>query len=324
MNIWTASIKEFNVGTNRPHSLEYRRVARSLKSRKAARKLGLTPTDMLSEKFMRIRYVRYADDFIVGLICSRTKALEIKNHIKMFLKEQLHLELNDSKTLLTDVAPRKHFNYTNQVGFLGYLISMHKGVITRTVTNKRRLTGKGHVVLKVDQRKVVSRLAEKGFCTKDGSPRPKFTYMHDTQAVTNEKVNRIFRGIVNYYKLADNIRHFGCRLFYIFSHSLAKMYAAKYRWHRRAIIFNIGGRDLSKPLLAKRGKGHLGRLTDSYRIPLKGIVYSHYEDIPKPVKAPLNPDFLSSFNEVYNSRFKEVEDVVWLFLFINVYWWSNK
>lgn len=223
-----AYIKEFNVGTERPYSSEYRRVTRNLKSRKAARKLGLTPTDMLSEKFMRIRYVRYADAFIIGLICSKTKTLEIKNHIKMFLKEQLHLKLSNSKTLLTDVVPRKHFNYTSHVGFLGYLISMHKGVITRTIKNRRRLTGKNHVVLKVDQRKVVSRLAKKGFCTKDGSPRSKFTYIHDTQAVTNEKVNRIFRGIVSYY-------------------------------------------------------------------------------IPKPVKAPLNTDFLSSFNEVYNGQLKEVE-----------------
>jgi Type II intron maturase len=63
----------------------------------------------------------------------------------------------------------------------------------------------------------------------DDSPRSKFTYMHDTPAVANEKINRIFRGTTDYYKLTDNDRHFGCRLFYIFSHSLAKMYAAKYR-----------------------------------------------------------------------------------------------
>lgn len=299
-------IKEFNVGIDRPHSPEYIKVTQNLKSRKDVRKLGLIPTGTLSDAYMRLRYVRYADNFIVGLICSRAKALEIKNHIKMFLKEQLYLELSDSKTLLTDVSPRKHFNYTSRVGFLGYLISMHKGAITRTAKNRRRLIGKGHVVLKVDQRKVVNRLAEKGFCIKDGSPRPKFTYIHDTQAVTNEKVNRIFRGIMNYYKLADNLQYFGCRLFYIFSHSLAKMYAAKYRWHRRVSIFNIGGRDLSQPLLAKRGKGYLGCIQDSYHVPLKGIIYSRYENIPKPVKAPLNPDFFSSFNEVYKGQLKEV------------------
>ena len=184
---------------------------------------------MLSDAFMHMRYVRYADDFIVELTYSRAKVLEIKNHIKMFLKEELHLELSDSKTLSTDVSPRKHFNYISQVGFLGYFISMHQGVTTRTAKNRRRLTQKGYVVLKVDQRKVVNRLAQKSFCTKDGTLRPKFTYIHDIQAVTNEKVNRIFRGIMNCYKLADNIRHFGCRLFYIFSHSLAKMYAAMYR-----------------------------------------------------------------------------------------------
>jgi hypothetical protein len=79
---------------------------------------------------------------------------------------------------------------------------------------------------------------------------------------------------MSYYKLASNVRHFGCRLLHVFSHSLAKMYAAKCRWHRRATIFKISGRGLSQPFLAKRGKGHLGRIFDSYRVFPKGTLYS--------------------------------------------------
>lgn len=299
-------IKKFNVEVKRPQNNEYRKIVRKFKSRKVAIQMGLRPTDMLSNSFKRLRYVRYADDFLVGFICDRCEALIIKNHIKNFLREHLHLELKNYKMILRDVAPRKHFNYTSQARFLGYLISMHSGITTRTKKCRKRLTGKGHVVLKVDQQKVIARLAEKRFCTKEGAPRPKFTYIYDTQAVTNEKINRIFRGIINYYKLADNVQHFGCRLFYIFSHSLAKMYAAKFRWHRRATIFKIGGRDLSQPLLTKKGTGYLGRANNSYIIPLKGIIYSHYKDVPKPIRAPLNPEFTATFDEIYQGKEQDV------------------
>lgn len=134
------------------------------------------------------------------------------------------------KTRITYVSPTEHRSSVNHFGrFLGYLVKMHPGVTTRSPKNRQRRTGRGHVILKVDADKVVKRLSEKGFCHKDGTPTPNFTFLSDTQAVTNEKINRIFRGILNYYKIADNRVNFGCRLFYIFSLSLAKVYAAKFR-----------------------------------------------------------------------------------------------
>lgn len=134
------------------------------------------------------------------------------------------------KTLITDVSPTEHRSSVNHFGrFLGYQIKMHPGITTRSPQNRRIRTGRGHVILKVDADKVVKRLSEKGFCHKDGTPTPNFTFLSDTQAVTNEKINRILRGILNYYKIADNRVNFGCRLFYIFSFSLAKVYAAKFR-----------------------------------------------------------------------------------------------
>jgi hypothetical protein len=65
---------------------------------------------MLSDSFKRMKYVRYADDFIVELTCSRAQALVKPPRIKVFLQNQCHLELNNSKTLVTDVAPKKNFN----------------------------------------------------------------------------------------------------------------------------------------------------------------------------------------------------------------------
>jgi len=137
-----------------------------------------------------------------------------------------------------------------------------------------------------DRNRVVERLAEKGFCNKSGDPRPKFTYLYDSQSNTNTKINRIFRGIMEYYKLGENRRQMGCELFFIFSHSLAKLYAAKYRWHRIATIFKMAGRDLGGEIKIKRSI--LGNINSGRIDP---IIYSHYKDIAIAVKAPLDPNF---------------------------------
>jgi hypothetical protein len=211
-----------NVGKQRRHSTEYRKVSKMLRSRKEARKLGLTPTDMMSNDYLRLSYVRYADNFIIACNCSRSEVLRIYKSLTLFLKEELGLDLDPVKSKITDTKKRPG-------KFLGYDILFNKGVTTRTPTNKRRLTGKGHVILKVDKRKVIESLHDKGFCKGDGTPIPKFTFLNDSQAVTNEKVNRIIRGILNYYNLADNKVQFGCHLYYLMSHSTAKLYAAKFR-----------------------------------------------------------------------------------------------
>ncbi len=65
--------------------------------------------------FRRLWYTRYADDFLLGLVGSKSEAVEIKQKIANFLGEQLHLELNQDKTLVTHAR-------CGQANFLGYEI----------------------------------------------------------------------------------------------------------------------------------------------------------------------------------------------------------
>lgn len=69
----------------------------------------------MDPNFKRILYVRYVDDFVVGVIGSRYDTLSIKNDITTFLKDNLDLTLNEGKTLITN------FN-KNYIKFLGSLI----------------------------------------------------------------------------------------------------------------------------------------------------------------------------------------------------------
>lgn len=57
--------------------------------------------DEMDENYRRFKYVRYADDFLIGIIGSKQEAMDIKEDIKNFLQEKLALELSDEKTLIT-------------------------------------------------------------------------------------------------------------------------------------------------------------------------------------------------------------------------------
>jgi retron-type reverse transcriptase len=67
--------------------------------------------------FRRLKYVRYADDFLLGCIGPKSEAEEIKQKLEVFLREQLKLELSQAKTLITHAR-------TETARFLGYEIQV--------------------------------------------------------------------------------------------------------------------------------------------------------------------------------------------------------
>ncbi len=56
----------------------------------------------MDENFKRMRYVRYADDFLICVIGSKEDCVKAKGDIKTFLQDTLKLELSDEKTLITN------------------------------------------------------------------------------------------------------------------------------------------------------------------------------------------------------------------------------
>lgn len=80
----------------------------------------------MDKNFRRLKYVRYADDFLCAVIGTKAEAEAIKQDIKVFLQEKLALELSEEKTLITH--GRKSAKY------LGYEIYVRKS--TQTKRNK--------------------------------------------------------------------------------------------------------------------------------------------------------------------------------------------
>jgi hypothetical protein len=79
--------------------------------RKQAQKLPSVDTH--DPDFRRLRYCRYADDWLIGFIGPKAEMQEIKLQLEIFLREELHLELSKTKTLITHAR-------SQAARFLGY------------------------------------------------------------------------------------------------------------------------------------------------------------------------------------------------------------
>lgn len=77
---------------------ETKRTALQKEIREIEKKRVLIPYGVeMDDTYRRLKYVRYADDFLIGVIGSKEDCKEIKENIKQFLAEKLKLELSDEK-----------------------------------------------------------------------------------------------------------------------------------------------------------------------------------------------------------------------------------
>lgn len=84
----------------------------------------------MDSSIKRIKYVRYADDFLIGIIGSLEDCKTVKEDIKNYLKEALKLELSDEKTLIT--------NAQKPAKFLGFdILSVGAMIYARIKTAER-------------------------------------------------------------------------------------------------------------------------------------------------------------------------------------------
>lgn len=183
--------------------------------------------DEMDKGFKRLKYMRYADDFIIGVIGSKADSLMVKSDIKDYLQDKLKLELSEEKTLVTHAA--------SPANFLGYQIHIRKSNQTKrdiNGINKRIFNNK--IVLRITQESIRKKLIECDairFVCENGRDvwkpqRRKYLINHDDLEIL-EKYNAEIRGFYNYFSLANNsniISGFG----YIMEYSMYKTLACKH------------------------------------------------------------------------------------------------
>src|SRR6516225_4632014 len=219
-------IPQYTRGACRKTNPEYKRISRQLESarqcgdRAAARDLrkqlrALPTVDPMDPGYRRLKYIRYADDHILGFIGPKAEAEQIKASLAAFLRETLALELNQSKTLITHAR-------TRAARFLGYEITVQHG--------NTKLTGgirsaNGRIALRVPRDVITAKCAP---YRRRGKPwhRPQFQNLPDYDIVRIYGAE--YRGIVNYYRLAQDVWRLSA-LHWNAETSMLKTLAAKHR-----------------------------------------------------------------------------------------------
>ena len=161
--------------------------------------------DAMDADFRRMQYVRYADDFLISVIGSKSECETIKADITQFMREQLKLELSDEKTLITHAQ--------DKAKFLGYEIFIRKSdAVKRNKDGVLKRDFNGAVVLTLNSAVIQKKLTEynalevRNIDGKDiwwSKPRRYMTPMkpEDILALYNAET----RGLYNYYSLAANV-----------------------------------------------------------------------------------------------------------------------
>src|SRR5208337_1618310 len=166
--------------------------------------------------YRRLRYVRYADDFLLAFVGPKSEAEIIKDQLATFLGNELYLELSKTKTLITHAA-------TERARFLGYDITVGRENQWRDRTGKRSLNGA--ITLRLPQdvlRKFCARYEQ------NGKPIHRGALAQESDYSIISRFQSEYRGYVQYYKLALNL-HQMKKLRWIMATSMLKTLANKYR-----------------------------------------------------------------------------------------------
>nr|YP_009686222.1 putative reverse transcriptase and intron maturase [Halamphora calidilacuna]QDR25075.1 putative reverse transcriptase and intron maturase [Halamphora calidilacuna] len=223
--------------SHEPQSPERKQLAKELKQLRAER---LT-VNSLKNKTIRVEYVRYADDWMVGVSGNRKLAQTIKEDISEFMIHSLKQKIHPYKTKVTDLRQ-------GNVHFLGYdiflprnrPISSYKGKGVKTI---RR--GQPQLRFDVPVNKITKRYTERGYLKqKPKGVRPIsrsfYTVLEDHVIVSHYR--SIWLGLLNYYSGCTNRG----RLQYI--HYLLHMSCAMTLGHRHRMscskIFKKHGKTL--------------------------------------------------------------------------------
>lgn len=224
---------EYRTLANEIHRLSYHikkaegaeRVLLLNKYQKLHKQLLKTPCTAQTNK--KIKYIRYADDFILGVKGSREDCQWIKQKLTEFIGQTLKMELSEDKTLIT------HSSQTAR--FLGYNVRVRRdGTIKRGGSGSyKKRTLNNHTELSVPLNdKIHQFIFSKKIAIQkeDGTLFP--VHRNSLLRLTDLEIITVYndelRGLCNYYGKASNF----CKLqylSYLMEYSCLKTLAAKHK-----------------------------------------------------------------------------------------------
>jgi len=247
--------ENFNSTVNkRPRNLVLRRFVYSLNKKSTSRverqeikAKMLECKSTLNINYKRLFFVRYVDDFFVGVAGTYQEALYFKNLIENFLLDSLKMELSKTKTKVTKFSSNKAF-------YLGVFIrGTYRKVkkVTKYVRKGKFITSDTtprvsfHAPIKV----LLEDLTDKGFFKRKQC---KFIPTSIGRVVNFDHgdiikyYNSIIRGILSYFSFVDNKKSLGS-IVHGLKMSAARTLALKYKSRSVKPIFTRYGKLLTCP-----------------------------------------------------------------------------
>jgi len=236
-------------------------------------------TDPMDPEYRRMYYVRYADDFLVGINGDKTEAEAMKNWLGEYLSNELQLELSPEKTLVTNAKER--------VRFLGYDIKRWSGTrILRyrsTQGMKTRRTGTYQLSLLMPPDKTIAFAREYGDPnTWHGKHRSKLLNLSELEILMT--YNAEVRGFLGYYSLADNLKDGAGGTLWITTTSFFSTLANKRKSSVKKVIKSLKkGTGRYVISLEKKGKGikEYELIASTKQLKREKVTYGQVDLIPK-------------------------------------------
>jgi group II intron reverse transcriptase/maturase len=179
-------------------------------------------------EFRRLRYVRYADDFLLGFIGPRHEAEGIKDQLGKFLREQLKLELSEAKTLLTHAS-------SDAARFLGYEVSTLRSDSKYDQTRRRSVNGR--IALRVPESLIRAKCS---LYIRNGNPACLVERCNDSVFSIVALFQQEYRGLVEYYRMALNLHRMNYLKWWM-EQSLVHTLSRKLRITVSAVYARYGG-----------------------------------------------------------------------------------
>jgi group II intron reverse transcriptase/maturase len=280
----TSLIPEYTKGDRRRVNPEYSRISTKIyyhrkrgapesvvgPLRRAQR--AILCNDPNDPDYRRLRYVRYADDFLLAFVGPRGEAEEIKARLKEFLRDNLKLELSPEKTLITNAFEEK-------AQFLGYDVSAEG--YSRSIA------------LRVPVRKLREKAA-RYMC--EGKPAHKTALINMSDFAIVEQYGREYRGIVQYYAYARN-RYWLNYLNFVMRYSLLRTLAYKHKSTVTKMATRFDGTTISihgtrkclQVIVPREGRTALVARFGGISLSPEKFVETDIQDLSDPVPSNHNP-----------------------------------
>ena len=209
----------------------------------------------MDSTYKRLKYIRYADDFLIGVIGSKEDCAKMKEDVTIYMRDKLKLELSEEKTLIT--------NAQESAKFLGYEISIRKSeAMKRNKQGWLKRPFSGRIMLTLPIATVQKKLLELKAMELRVINGKEIWYAMPRNYLTKEDPATIcarytteIRGLYQYYRIADNISYAGNKFGYIMRYSFCKTLAKKLNSSTAKVIRKYKrDHDLAIPYQTKKGE----------------------------------------------------------------------